>query len=133
MISSHPQEFNTRTKLLRICESDEAEEARRHNIIDKKDMIFNGILKNLQYLMKNKKIRLTDRKKLLEYEKKLKTQHPELALTGFKTDGVDDPFLIRRHMKNYELSPEEIDYLKDMKPQFLSSLVKLHELSDKRL
>ena len=130
---SHPQEFNTRTKLLRICESDEAEEARRHNIIDKKDMIFNGILKNLQYLMKNKKIRLTDRKKLLEYEKKLKAQHPELALTGFKTDGVDDPFLIRRHMKNYELSPEEIDYLKDMKPQFLSSLVKLHELSDKRL
>ncbi|MBQ7259757.1 MAG: hypothetical protein IJR19_00220 [Lachnospiraceae bacterium] len=83
-------------------------------------MIFNGILKDLQYLMKNKKIRLTDTKKLLEYEKKLKAQHPELALKGFKTDGVDDPFLIRRHMKNYELSPEEFDYLKDMKITFFT-------------
>ena len=109
----HPNEFNSRNKLLRICENSEAEEGRLNNLREMKNTLYSSKVPFLQSLLENKKVKLSDPKKLLEYEKRLKKEHPELGWKGFKTDGVDDPFLIRRHLKNYALSPDEIRLMKE--------------------
>ncbi len=121
-VLEHPDEFNTRKKLYRKCETAVAEQNRVGTAYDLKYMSMGSHLKVLNEVLKKGKIRLSDRKKLLEYEQKLKKEHPELGWHGFKTKGEDDPFLIRRLLDNYEITSEEISILQenDLKPDSFS-------------
>ena len=111
--AEHPDEFNLREKLYRKCDNDEAEELRQNTAIDLKQSMYTQRFIRFSKLLKSGKIRRSDKKKLLEYESWLKKEHPELGMNWFKTNGEDDPFLIRRLLNDWEITPDEIRMLKE--------------------
>jgi hypothetical protein len=113
----HFEEFNTRKKLLRKGDDPVGDKERLDRARDIQNAVtitdYDALVKALSTGM----IKKSDPKKLLEYNEKLKKDCPEYGMKGFKTNGVDDPFLILRMLDNFKLTDEEKKILNPDHPE----------------